>query len=119
MDIDAGVRLPVLPGEAEPAQGAGPSLDHLRLDPVGSVAELARYRGRGVIAVQAAGGGGPGAESGEGQVQHGGAHLGADAVAVVGDPEPGTGVDLAEQAEVPAVYGLHANRYAIVEYRQR
>ena len=53
---------------------------------------------------------------GERQVQNGGAHLGADALALVVPAEPGAGVDLLEYREVPAPEALRPDHGPVDEH---
>src|SRR5690242_16813605 len=93
-------RLPSVAGQAQAAGGGDLTVRGQPLDAIGLVAEFLRDPQRGRVVVKGARGSVGRAEAGEGQVEDGRAHMGADALAVMAYAEPGEGADLAQDPVV-------------------
>ena len=88
------------PVQAQHLKGGGSVPDALAADAVGEIAQLAGYpEGREVVG-ERLGDGELRAQAGEAQVQDGGAHLGAEALALVPLAQPGPRVHLTQDSEV-------------------
>lgn len=80
--------LPRRSGKAEPTLSAPDPTDGVTFYAVGLVAELAGDALGGKVVLERAGDGLLRAQLGEGQVECGGPHLGADSLPLLGLPEP-------------------------------
>src|SRR5690606_38770661 len=90
-DVIPAHALPVGPLHAVGQHAVGPATTGVDLLSVGAVGQGLGDAPRGDVVVPGVGERLLGTEAGEGDVQHGGAHLPADAAALVRTSEPGTG----------------------------
>ena len=80
--------LPGAPGQAQSMLHDHPPVQRVALVTVGLVAELTGDSQGGKVVLKRAGQGFVGAQAGEGQVEYGGSHFGADSLTLVAATEP-------------------------------